>query len=188
MFKFNRVWMCGAAAVVLGLSLLANRGFAQQGPPGGGSWGIVGADLAADRIEFRMDQKYDSSTAKISIIGYVKHVKGGNFTGAASARLYEVVQGKENLVKQEKLPALMSGQEFPLTFQRKWGLNWVNMPTQYKLVVLVDPDRNDNPSNNVKVRSAADINGLFMNEQLKEKLPPPIGILKMRPGLFQRIK
>jgi hypothetical protein len=187
MFSVNRVWLCGLAAVGLGLGLLAGTGFAQ--PTGGGSWGIVGADLAADRIEFRMDQKYDSSTAKISIIGYVKHVKGGNFKGAASARLYEVLQGKENLVAQAKLPALTPGQEFPLTFQRKWGLNWVNMPTQYKLVVLVDPDNNsDDHSNNVKVRSAADIASLFTNkvEQMEQK--STTGLQKRFIGRLERIK
>jgi hypothetical protein len=188
MFRFNRVWMCGVVAVVLGLGLLASSGFAQP-VPGGGSWGIVGTDLAADRIEFRMDQKYDASMAKISIVGYVKHVKGGNFKGAGSARLYEVVQGKENLVAQAKLPALQPGQEFAVSYQRKWGLNWVNMPTQYKLVVQADPDSlGDDPSNNVKVRSAADINGLFVTVQMKQQLAPATGILKQHPGPFRRIK
>ena len=190
MLRLTQVLRCGATvSAVLGVSLLANRCLAQKSPPGGGDWGIAPAYLAADRIEFRLDQKYDQSLAKVWIIGYVKNVKGGKFQGAATARLYEVTGGQSKLVAQMKVPPLASGQETFLAYNRKWGTTWVGLPDQYKLVVQADPDSlGDNPANNVNARSAAEINALFQGVlKTKTPLPPgPTGPVKKNPGPFQK--
>jgi hypothetical protein len=131
------------------------------------------ADLAADRIEFQVLGKRDQVKYQVRIVGYVKNVRGGRFTGKATARLQESINGKWSVVAQSSVPALASGQEVRLNYDRLWNTAWSFYP-DYRLDVLLDPDyRGDDSRNNVRSRSGADLAALISKENLKASVADP---------------
>jgi hypothetical protein len=135
---------------------------AQNPPPGGGSWGIAGTDLAADRIEFILVQQYDSlgTKGRVRIRGVVTNRKGDPYHGNGYATLKEKVGTAWKRVAIQPIPLLAGGAVCDVVYERNWNKN-APAATAYLLAVELDGQDTDDRSNNGLVRSSEGLSELL---------------------------